>query len=66
MPARTGQQYLEGLRQQPREIYLGGQRVEDVTTFPGLAGGARSLAGLYDMQHDPNLREEMTYASPTS
>ena len=55
MPARTGKQYLEGLRQQPREIFLGGQRVEDVTTFPGLAGGARSLAGLYDMQHDPNL-----------
>ena len=43
MPARTGQQYLEGLRQQPREIYLGGQRVKDVTAFPGLAGGARSL-----------------------
>jgi 4-hydroxyphenylacetate 3-monooxygenase len=66
MPARTGKQYLEGLRQQPREIHLDGQRVEDVTTFPGLAGGARSLAGLYDMQHDPRLREEMTYASPTS
>ena len=66
MPARTGKQYLEGLRQQPREIHLAGKRVEDVTTFPGLAGGARSLAGLYDMQHEPNLREEMTYASPTS
>ena len=66
MPARTGQEYLTGLKEQPREIYLGGQRVEDVTTFPGLANGARSVAALYDMQHDPALRDEMTYTSPTS
>src|SRR5580692_7658488 len=27
MPARTGQQYIEGLRAQEREIWLGGERV---------------------------------------
>jgi aromatic ring hydroxylase len=64
MPARTGQDYLAGLRDKPREIYLGGQRIEDVTTFPGLASGARSVAALYDMQHDPALRDQMTYARP--
>src|SRR6202166_133303 len=31
MPARTGQQYIEGLRAQEREIWLGGERVRDVT-----------------------------------
>src|SRR5256884_4555796 len=66
MPARTGKEYLAGLREQRREIYLGGQRVEDVTAFPGLANGARSVAALYDMQHDPALRDEMTYTSPTT
>lgn len=66
MPARTGKDYLAGLREQPRDIYLGGQRVDDVTTFPGLANGARSVAALYDMQHDPALRKEMTYPSPTT
>ena len=66
MPVRKGEEYLRGLREQPREVYLRGERVEDVTTFPGLANGARSVAALYDMQHDPNLREEMTYASPTT
>ncbi len=66
MPARTGKDYLAGLREQPREIYLGGQRVDDVTTFLGLANGARSVAALYDMQHDPALRNEMTYPSPTT
>ena len=66
MPVRTGEQYLAGLRDQPREIHHRGQKVEDVTAFPGLANGARSIAGLYDMQHDPNIRDEMTYTSPTT
>jgi 4-hydroxyphenylacetate 3-monooxygenase len=66
MPVRTGAEYLAGLRAQPREIHLGGQRVDDVTAFPGLANGARSVAGLYDMQHDPALRDAMTYLSPTT
>jgi 4-hydroxyphenylacetate 3-monooxygenase len=66
MPARTGAEYLKGLQEQPREIYLGGQRVEDVTTFPGLANGARSVAALYDMQREPGLQEQMTYTSPST
>ncbi len=66
MPARTGQQYINGLREQEREVWLGGERVRDVTTHEGLAGGVRAIAGLYDMQHDARLREVMTYASPTS
>src|SRR5205809_7798759 len=66
MPARTGEQYIKGLQQQEREVWLGGERVKDVTTHPGLANGVRSLAALYDMQHDPTLRDEMTYVSPTT
>jgi 4-hydroxyphenylacetate 3-monooxygenase len=66
MAARTGQQYLDGLRAQPREVWLDGERVRDVTTHPGLAGGARTLARLYDMQHDPALRDAMTFVSPSS
>src|SRR6202158_4616108 len=66
MPARTGQQYIDGLRAQEREIWLGGERVRDVTKHKGLAGGVRAIAHLYDMQHDLKLREVMTFASPTS
>src|SRR6266404_3403566 len=66
MPARTGRQYLNGLREQDREVWLAGERVRDVTTHPGLANGARAIAALYDMQHDPKLRDEMTYVSPTT
>ncbi len=32
MPARRGQDYLKGLQEQEREIWLGGERVKDVTT----------------------------------
>ena len=66
MPARNGRQYLDGLRAQERALYLGGERVRDVTAHPGLASGARAVAALYDMQHEPALRAEMTYTSPTS
>jgi 4-hydroxyphenylacetate 3-monooxygenase len=66
MPARTGQEYITGLTERPREVWIDGERVQDVTTHPALCNGVRSVAALYDMQHDPELREEMTYASPTT
>ena len=55
-----------GLREQEREVWLGGERVKDVTAHPGLASGARAIAALYDMQSDPKFRDEMTYTSPTT
>src|SRR5256885_1281774 len=66
MPARTGRQFIDGLKAQEREVWLGGERVRDVTSHPGLAGGVQSLPRLYDMQHDPALREVMTCRSPTT
>jgi len=66
MPARSGKQYLEGLRAQQPEVWLNGERVKDVTTHPGLSGGAHAIAALYDMQHHAKLAAEMTYASPTT
>lgn len=66
MPARTGAEYLVGLQEQPREIWLDGKRIEDVTGFPGLANGAKSIATLYDMQHGSNAGCEMTYPSPAT
>jgi 4-hydroxyphenylacetate 3-monooxygenase len=66
MPARTGAQYIKGLQAQERDVWLRGERVKDVTTHPGLANGVRTIAALYDLQHDPQLRDEMTYVSPTT
>ena len=47
-------------------MYISGKRVDDVTTHPSLRNGAASVAALYDMQYQEGLRDEMTYASPTS
>ena len=66
MPIRSGRQYLNGLREQDREVWLRGERVKDVTAHPGLAGGAHAIASLYDMQCDPAHRDDMTYVSPTT
>ena len=51
MGARTGKQFLEGLRGE-RELWLGEERVDDVVDHPALAGAARSLAALFDLQHE--------------
>jgi 4-hydroxyphenylacetate 3-monooxygenase len=51
MAARTGFQFIEGLRQRQREIWVDGERVADVTTHPKLRGGAESLAAMFDRQH---------------
>ena len=66
MPARTGKQYIEGLRERPPSLYMNGKKVKDATKQPGLKGGIRTLARLYDLQHDPKVGPEMTYESPTT
>lgn len=65
MAIRTGAQFLAGLHDE-REIYLEGERVEDVTTHPRFARMAQTLAKVYDLQHDPRYQAEMTFPSPSS
>ncbi len=65
MAVRTGEQFLAGLRD-GREVWLEGEQVEDVTTHPKLTRMAHTLAGVYDLQHSPELHERMTFRSPTS
>jgi 4-hydroxyphenylacetate 3-monooxygenase len=60
---RTGQEYLEGLRD-GRAVYLDGARVEDVTTHPAFAQSARSVARLYDIASDPANADVMLADSP--
>ena len=51
MGARTGVQFLEGLRRTRREIWVDGEKIADVTAHPKLRGGAESLAAHFDRQH---------------
>lgn len=61
MGARTGQQFLEGLRRNPPTLFIDGERVQDPTTHPKTRGAAHSIAALYDLQHDPAYRDLLTY-----
>jgi 4-hydroxyphenylacetate 3-monooxygenase len=57
---------MAGLQARPPAIFMHGEEVADVTTYPGLRNGVKTLAQLYDMQHDPAYLDHMTYVSPTT
>src|SRR5262245_28739498 len=65
MGIRTGTEFIQGLRDN-REVWLGNERINDVTAHPAFRASIESLAYLYDMQHDPELRSQLTYTSPTT
>jgi 4-hydroxyphenylacetate 3-monooxygenase len=65
MGARSSRQYLDSLRDD-RRIWIDGEAVADVTRDRRFAAAARSMAELYDMQHDEALQAKLTYSSPTS
>ncbi len=50
MGARSGNNYLSAMRKLKADVWIGGQRVDDVTIHPAFVHGARSLASLYDLQ----------------
>ena len=60
----TGKQYLESLRD-GREVYIYGERVEDVTTHPAFRNSARTIARLYDALHDPKQKDVLTCPTDT-
>lgn len=77
MPARNGETYLKSLASTRRELWLGSERVDDVTEHPLLRGGAEAIASYYDLQFehpdellvpDPETGEEIsiTHVVPRS
>ena len=60
----TGAEYLESLRD-GREVWIHGERVENVTTHPAFRNAARSIARLYDALHDPRSKETLTCPTET-
>src|SRR2546421_4778146 len=46
---KSGSEHLESLRD-GRVVYIGSERVDDVTTHPGFRNGARSMAAIYDLK----------------
>jgi 4-hydroxyphenylacetate 3-monooxygenase oxygenase component len=61
--AMTGERYIESLRD-GREVWIDGERVADVTTHPAFKDFIQELARVYDLQHTPEYRDQMTFESP--
>jgi 4-hydroxyphenylacetate 3-monooxygenase len=57
---RTGNEHLASIRD-GRVIYVGSERVEEVTQHPAFRNAAQTVAALYDMKANPVLRDEMTF-----
>jgi 4-hydroxyphenylacetate 3-monooxygenase len=60
----TGQEFLESLRT-PRDVWIYGEQVRDVTTHPAFRNPARMLARLYDALHDPATHAVLTCETDT-
>ncbi len=57
---RTGDEYRESIRD-GREIWIDGERVEDVTTHPAFKPIVDVRARIYDMAHEPGTSDVMSY-----
>ena len=57
---RSGKDHLETLRD-GRNVYVGSEKVDDVTRHPAFRAAAATVAAIYDMKADPANRDVMTY-----
>jgi 4-hydroxyphenylacetate 3-monooxygenase len=62
---RTGEEYIESIRD-GREVWVSGERVEDIPEHAAFRGSVESVAAAYDLQHDPEAQPVLTTESPTS
>ncbi len=67
MGIRTGAQFLDKLNSMTPELYIDGEKITSkVAEHPLFRNNARTYAHLYDMQHDPQFQEALTFKSPTT
>ncbi len=60
----TAEEYLDSVRD-GRNIWIYGERVDDVTKHPAFRNGVRSVARLYDALHDPAQKDVLTVPTDT-
>ncbi|RCW45748.1 4-hydroxyphenylacetate 3-monooxygenase [Halopolyspora algeriensis] len=60
----TGEEYIESLRD-GRELFVYGDKVDDVTTHPAFRNSVRMTARMYDALHDPDTKDVLTTPTDT-
>jgi len=63
MGLMTGSDYRASL-DDGRKVWIGGERVESVARHPAFAPMVDAVAKIYDLHHDPEFRDVMTFALP--
>jgi 4-hydroxyphenylacetate 3-monooxygenase len=59
---RSGQDHLERLRD-GRVVFVGNERIDDVTSHPLFCNAARTVAAIYDMKADPAHGATMAFTA---
>jgi 4-hydroxyphenylacetate 3-monooxygenase len=62
---RTGEEYRESIRD-GRQVWIDGERVADVPSHPAFRPIVDIRARIYDMAHEPEHRDIMTYVDPVT
>ena len=61
MGVRDGKSYISRLKAHPRDVWVAGRKVGDVTDDPVFRRPVAAMARLYDCQSDAELHSTMTY-----
>lgn len=61
---RNGADFIARLKAEPRDVWIEGERVRDVSVHPAFKASVHQLAKLYDMQHDPRYAQTLTSYIP--
>jgi 4-hydroxyphenylacetate 3-monooxygenase len=67
MAARSGKEFLKRLSSSHPAVYVQGEELRaGIQDHPAFRNVVRSYAQLFDMQHDPDYKDILTYPSPLS
>ncbi|MRX73560.1 4-hydroxyphenylacetate 3-monooxygenase, oxygenase component [Bacillus lacus] len=66
MPAISGQQYLNRMKNLQPDLWLQGRKIDSAVDHPAFKGVLRTKAALYDLQLSESNKCLMTYSSPLS
>ncbi|MFK9090917.1 4-hydroxyphenylacetate 3-hydroxylase family protein [Bacillus salipaludis] len=61
MGIRTGAQYIEGVKSRKPEVWLSGRKITNLFDEPVFKQPILEIAKLYDMQHEPEFKEQITH-----
>ncbi|MGB7598767.1 MAG: 4-hydroxyphenylacetate 3-hydroxylase N-terminal domain-containing protein, partial [Candidatus Sulfotelmatobacter sp.] len=61
MSVRGGSDYIAGLRKHPKDVWISGRKVGDVTGDAAFRRPVAAMASIYDCQVNPDLRDKMIY-----